>query len=216
MTEDLPPPETMREIVAEYVRALHVTYLDHVAHLPPGERGALPLRPGHDLTIVAAAARRLHLVATTAEVAPAAAAVTGEHCGLAWRVDFLDPSVLPGLGLVDDEDVLAVRRLLGTPDVVYHLAVTVGGTLSTHHAQHSAVALANLHTSTTRDADRLRQSLPHHPEVEELISCARLGLDRAATLLAAQLTAGRVGAAQEGAPTVATETLRLVVQDVTR
>lgn len=218
MTEDLPAPETMREIVADYVRAVHTTYLDHVRHLPPGERGTLPLRPGREVTVVAAAARRLHLVATTAEVtiptsegATFTATLTGDHAGLTWRVVFLDPSVLPALGLVDDEDPTQVLRLLGLHDVVYHLAVTVGGTLSTHHAQHSAVALANLHTSTSRDADRLRHALPHRLEVEELITCAWLGLDCAATLLAHEITGGRVSASGP-----ATDTLRRVVQDVTR
>jgi hypothetical protein len=58
-------PEAMRELVREYVRAVHTTYLDHVAHLPPAVRGALPLVAAGGVTVVAAAARRLHLVATT-------------------------------------------------------------------------------------------------------------------------------------------------------
>ena len=55
----------MRALVHEYVRAVHVTYLDHVQTLPPGERDALPLVAAGELTVVAAASARLHLVATT-------------------------------------------------------------------------------------------------------------------------------------------------------
>lgn len=58
VTDTTARPEVMRELVAEYLRAMHLTYLGHVAHLSPGERGALPLH-GH-LTVVAAAAHNLH------------------------------------------------------------------------------------------------------------------------------------------------------------
>lgn len=209
MAETVPPPETMRTVVAEYVRSVHSTYLDHVAHLPPGERAALPL-VGRHLTVLAAANQRLHLVATTRGWPEStAASVADEYADLAWQVAFLDPSILPSLGLVDDEDPAAVRRVLGVEDVVYHLCVMVGGSLTTHHAQHSAVALANQHTSLSRDAECLRHALPRSPEVEELVSCARLGLDHAAALLAADLTSGRVSGPRE-----ASDSLRQVVQDV--
>lgn len=195
-TPDVPAPEAMRDIVREYVGAVHATYLDHVRHLPPGERAALPLVPGNDSTVVAAAARELHLIATTRPFATGdgpLASVDDEYAGLRWRVHFVDPSVLPVLGLIEGDDPATVRRELGIDDIVYHLVVTVGGNLSTHHAQHSAVALANQHTALTRDAERLRRALPREAElVEELITCARLGLDRAAALLAVELTSGRV------------------------
>lgn len=194
-------PEAMREIVRGYVWTVHTTYLDHVRHLPPGDRATLPLvassgRAGSRLTVVAAAARRLHLVATT-DVLPAPvgpeAAVADEHRGVRWTVRFFDPSVLPGLGLLDDDTPAQVRRALGVGDTVYHLTVAPGGGLSGHHAQHSGVALANRHQKAIRDLDRIRHALPRHERtVDELGACARLGLDRAAALLAAELTAGRV------------------------
>jgi hypothetical protein len=57
-------PEAVRELVRSYVRELHATYLDHVRHLPPAERATLPLVAAEQLTVVAAAGRRLHLRGT--------------------------------------------------------------------------------------------------------------------------------------------------------
>jgi hypothetical protein len=186
----------MRDLVREYVGALHATYLDHVAHMPPAERGALPLVAAGQVTVVAAAAQRLHLVATTDPLpAPHGPEVelTDEHHGIAWTVRFYDPSVLPALGLLTEDTPADVRRALGIASIVYHLTVAVGGGLSGHHAQHSGVALANQHTKTTRDLERIRRALPRQTWlVDELGVCTRLGLDRAAALLAADLTSGRV------------------------
>jgi len=146
-------PEAMRELVREYVRAVHTTYLDHVAHLPPAVRGALPLVAAGGVTVVAAAARRLHLVATTDRLpAPDGpeVEVADEHRGIAWTVRFFDPSVLPGLGVLADDGPHDVRRVLGIADTVYHLTVAGGGGLTGHHAQHSGVALANQHAKALR------------------------------------------------------------------
>lgn len=208
-------PEAARDLVREYVRVVHGTYLDHVATLPPGERAALPLLRAGSLTVVAAAARRLHLVATTDRLP----AVRGpevelhdEQGELGWAVRFFDPSVLPALGVVSEDSPGEVRRVLGVADTVYHLTVAVGGGLDAHTAMHSGVALANQHTRALRDADRLRHALPRRQaEVDELADCARLGLDRAAALLAAALTAGRV---RPAAGTSAAVCLAAVAADV--
>src|SRR5688572_21446832 len=112
-------PEVMRELVGEYVRAVHTTYLDHVAHLPPAVRGALPLVAAGGVTVVAAAAQRLHLVATTDRL-PALSGpeveLADEHRGIAWSVRFFDPSVLPELGVLVDDGPHDVRRVLGIAD----------------------------------------------------------------------------------------------------
>lgn len=188
-------PEAMRELVGEYVRTVHTTYLDHIAHLPPAVRGALPLIAAGGVTVVAAAAQRLHLVATTDRLpAPDGPEVEipDEHRGIAWTVRFFDPSVLPELGVLADDGPHDVRRVLGIADTVYHLTVAGGG-LTRHHAQHSGVALANQHAKALRDLDRIRRALPGRQRiVEEFGVCARLGLDRAAALLAGDLTSGRV------------------------
>jgi hypothetical protein len=205
----------MRKLVGDYVRAVHTTYLDHVAHLPPAVRGALPLVAAGGVTVVAAAAQRLHQVATTDRLpAPEGpeVEVADDHRGVAWTVRFFDPSVLPGLGVLADDGPHDVRRVLGIADTVYHL--TVAGDLTGHHAQHSGVALANQHAKALRDLDRIRRALPGRQRiVEELGVCARLGLDRAAALLAGDLTSGRVVLAA-GVP--AASCLDAVLDDVNR
>ena len=210
-------PEVMREVVRDYVWTVQTTYLDHVRHLPPGERAALPLAAARHVTVVAAAARRLHLVAT-ADALPAPlgpeVAVTDEHRGTSWSVRFFDPSVLPELGLLGDDAPEDVRRVLGVGDVLYHLTVAAGGGLTAHDAQHSGVALANLHAKGLRDLGRIRHALPRQERtVDELGVCARLGLHRAAALLAADLTGGRV-APEPGTP--AGSCVEAVLADVTR
>lgn len=159
----------MRDVVRDYVAVLHATYLDQVAPLPALRRAALPLVAAREVTVVAVATRRLHLLATAQPMAMTSAmtstrtsATTGaiaaeqpsepveEHLGIRWIVLFYDRSVLPALGDLVDDDPADVRRVLGVADTVYHLTVDVGGGLSGHHAQHSGVALAHQHTSELR------------------------------------------------------------------
>lgn len=210
-------PEAMRALVREYVAALHATYLDHVAHLAPGTRAALPLVAARRLTVAVAATRQLHLVATTTPMpAPQGPEVElhDEYRGVAWTLRFFDASVLPALGLLPDDSPAEVRRALGITDTAYHLTVAIGGGLTGHHASHSGVALANQHSQAVRDLERIRRALPHQERtVDELGDCARLGLDRAAALLAADLTSGRVAPAP-GTP--ANSCLAAVLADVTR
>lgn len=209
-------PEAMRDLVRDYVFTVHTTYLDHVRHLPPGERGALPLIAAGRITVIAAAARRLHLVATTDPLPTThgpEVEFADDYSGVTWTVRFYDPSVLPDLGLVTDDSPDVVRRILGVSATVYHLAVAIGGGLGGHHAQHTGVALANQHARTVRDLDRIRRALPQQARgVDELGACVRAGLDLAAALLATDLTAGRV-APTPGTPAAAS--LRAVVDDVT-
>lgn len=219
MTDDVPRtgPEAMRDLVRDYVGTLHATYLDHAEHLPPAERCALPLVAAGHVTVVAAAAHRLHLVATTDRFpAPRGSevALTDDYRGTTWTVRFYDPSVLPELGILPDDSPAAVRHALGVTDAVYHLAVAVGGGLSGHHAQHSGVALANQHARVFRDLDRLRRALRTQPVlVDEFRDCVRLGLDRACALLAGELTSGRV---RPEPGTSAEDCLGAVLEDVGR
>ena len=208
-------PEGMRQLVRDYVWTVHATYLDHVKHLPPGVRAALPLVAAPQLTVAATAARRLHLVAVTTAL-PAGAdhevAITDEHAGTRWTTRFYDPTVIPALGVLTDDSPADVRRVLGVADTVYHLTVEPGGGLDSHHAQHSGVALANQHARAARQLDRLRHALPQRQDlVDELGACVTLGLDRAAALLASELTDGRV---RQGSSAGAL--LDAVVEDVQR
>ncbi|MGH3362612.1 MAG: hypothetical protein ACRDOM_09170 [Nocardioides sp.] len=210
-------PEAMRQMVRDYVVTLHTSYVDHVQHLPPAERGALPLIAARQVTVIAAAARRLHLVATTTPMPPPQGQeveLVDDYLGLLWRLRFYDPSVVPELGLLAEDEPEDVRRVLGVADTVYHLCVTVGGGLSGHHAQHSGVALANQHAKTARDLDSIRRALPQQVRaVGELGACVRNGLDLAAALLAAELTARRV-VPIPGTP--AAGSLQAVLDDVSR
>lgn len=196
VTEGAPPPEEMRGIVQDYVRTVHVAYLGHARLLPPGERGRLPLVAAGHLTVVAAAGRSLHLIATTDLLPPLRGQeveLVEEHEGTTWALRFYDPTVAPQLGVLTEDTPEAVRQVLGISDVVYHLTVSVGGGLTGHHAQHSGVALVNRHSSTGRDLARIRAAHPRdEPLVGELESCVRLGLPRAAALLTRELTSGRI------------------------
>lgn len=191
-----PPPEEMRGIVQDYVRTVHVAYLDHARQLPPADQGRLPLVAAGHLTVVAAASRDLHLVATTDLLPPPRGQeveLEDEHDGTTWALRFYDPTVAPQLGVLAEDTPEAVRQALGISDVVYHLTVSVGGGLTGHHAQHSGVALANRHASTARDLARIRAAHPRDEAlVGELESCVRLGLHRAAALLAREITSGRI------------------------
>lgn len=207
----------MRQLVRDYVLALHGAYLDHTRHLPAGERGRLPLVAAQRVTVVAAATRQLHLLATTDHLPTPQGPeveIVEDYLGLSWVLRFFDPSVLPALGLLQDDEPAEVRRVLGVDDTLYHLAVDVGGGLGPHHAQHSGVALANQHAKTSRDLDRLRNSLPRlTATVDELGVCVRSGLPQASALLAAELTGHRVSLPPG---TSALEALAAVLDDVTR
>jgi hypothetical protein len=210
-------PEAMREIVRDYVRAVHAAYLDQARHLPPAEQGALPLLAAAGLTVVAAAGRRLHLVATTDRLPPPRGQeveLSDEYEGTGWTMRFYDPSVLPDLGVLAEDTPEAVRRALGISDTVYHLTLDIGGALSGHHAQHSGVALVNQHTRVARDLARLRRAYPGRLAlIDELAVCARIGLERAAALLTAELTSGRV---EPAAGRAATACVAAAVEDVGR
>lgn len=204
----------MRRLVRDYLLTMHATYIDHVRHLPPGQRAGLPLVRGHPLTVGVAAARQLHLVAVRGAL-PAVVDEpddVDEYRDVRWIVRFYDPSVLPELGLLADDDPADVRRVLGVVDPLYHLTVTPGGGLDGHHARHSGVALANQHTRTGRDLERVRAALPGRSSVvDEFAVCVRLGLNTAAAGLARDLSAGRVDSIV-GTPAEAT--LDALVADV--
>lgn len=196
-------PEDARAQLRDYVRALHQAYLGGARLLAPGEQATLPLYAAPRVTVVVAAARHLHLIATTDPLpAPRGQEVAelDELDGLRWTVRYYDPVVLPDLGMIGEHagaDPAAVRRALGIGDVLYHLSVTPGGGLTAHHAQHAGTALVNEHAAAARDGEALRALAPGHADlVDELITAERLGLHRSLRLLAAEL-AGDDGAVAE-------------------
>lgn len=195
---DAASPEEMRARLADYVYALHKAYLTHVELLAPAERASMPLAGQTRITVAVAAARDLHLVATT-DPLPAPRGpeveVADEFAGVSWVVRFFDPSILPELGLLgsagSDEagtNPVAVRRVLGVAEVVYHLSVSIGGALTAHHAQHAGVALANQHAAAIRDGQAIRHAYPGKEHlVDEYVVAERLGLTHSARLLASAI-----------------------------
>ena len=180
--------------MADYVAALHGAYLDQAAQLSPGERGELPLIRSGNFSVVAVGTRYLHVLATTTPlptVVEPEVAVPGLDRDLTWTLRFYDPVIVPELGLIiegDSADPRAVRGVLGIADVVYHVSIAPGGGLSGHHAQHAGTGLANAHAAAARDFETMRSVAPSQRDViDEFAAAQRLGLHRAAELLAGDL-----------------------------
>jgi hypothetical protein len=209
-------PERMRRAMADFVAAVHEAYLAQARLLPPAERARLPLLRAAGLTVAAAGARNLHVVATEERFpAPAGQEVelAGEADGLTWSVRFFDPVVLPALGLVDESAGPApqeVRRLLGLRTYLYHLVVEPGSQLTPHHATHAGTGLASAHATAARDLEAIRAHAPGRQElVDELAGAAAAGLVRAQALLARAIAPGDEGvAAAAGAARPQPEALR--------
>jgi hypothetical protein len=184
-------PEQMRSAMASYVEALHIAYLDIARLLPPAERTRLPLLTAGPLTVVAAAARHLHVIATTDRLpAPSGPEVEldGELPDLRWTLRFLDPVVLPELGLLDESispKAADVRRVIGIGNIVYHLSVAPGGGLTAHHASHAGTGLANQHAAAHRDFDALRHlAKGRELLIDEMAVASQLSLHNAVRALA--------------------------------
>jgi hypothetical protein len=189
-----PTPEAMRAALAGYVRAVHEAYLDAGALLAPAERARLPLLDEAPLTVVAVGTAYLHVVATREPlprpVGPEVelADATGP---MQWVVRFVDPVVLPDLGLLDESAgprLDDVRRLLGVRTHVYHLAVAPGSGLTAHHAQHAGTGLAHQHASAARDFETIRaHARGREPLVDDMAGAALAGLRFAQAALATRI-----------------------------
>lgn len=184
-------PLDMRAAVAEYVTALHRSYLAQADTFAPAVRGRMPLLTGGPLTVAAVGARNLHLIATHEGLGPLRGqevSLPGSLPGLAWSLRFYDPVVVPALGLVDERAEPAyaeVKHALGLTTVVYHVVAQPGSGLTPHHAGHVGSGLASGHSSAARDFETIRSRV-HGREalVDELVGAASAGLPRAQALLA--------------------------------
>ncbi len=177
--------------MADYVTALHHAYLEAAAHLPPGDRGRLPLLAAGPLTVAAVGARNLHVIGTTDPLPrPVGQEVEleGSEGDLLWRLRFFDPVVAPALGLIDESEEpqqARVRDALGLASVVYHLTVPPGSGLTPHHAQHAGTGLAHSHAAAARDYDTIAHLAPGASAlVREMHAADAAGLDASALLLA--------------------------------
>jgi hypothetical protein len=188
---DTPGPEGMRAAVADYVTALHRSYLAQADTFPPAVRGRMPLLAGGPITVAAVGARNLHLLATREALGPLRGQeveLTGELPGLAWSLRFYDPVVTPALGLIDEREEPAyaeVKHALGVTTVVYHVVAQPGSGLSPHHAGHVGSGLASGHSTAARDFETIRSRVRGRERlVDELVGAASAGLPTAQALLA--------------------------------
>lgn len=189
-------PLDMRAAVAEYVAALHRSYLAQADTFPPAVRGAMPLLAGRGpatppLTVAAVGARNLHLLATREDLGPLRGQeveLTGSLPGLEWSLRFYDPVVTPALGLLDETDGPAyaeVRHALGVSTAVYHVVAQPGSGLTPHHAGHVGSGLASGHSAAARDFETIRSRVRGRERlVDELVGAASAGLPTAQALLA--------------------------------
>jgi hypothetical protein len=188
-------PEAMRAAVAGYVHEIHRSYVDQAATFSPGVRGRMPLMTAGRITVAAAAARNLHLLATVEELGPPRGqevAVSAEYAGVAWALRFFDPVVLPDLGLLEEREAPAfedVKRALGVGTVLYHVVAQPGAGLSGHQAAHVGTGLANGHSAAARDFETIRSRVRGREAlVDELAGAAVAGLPHAQALLAREIS----------------------------
>lgn len=184
----------MRTAMADYVRAVHQSYVDASATLAPADRARLPLVSAGEVTVLAVGARNLHVLATTEHLpAPRGQEVELDDSidDLRWRLRFFDPVVVPALGLIDETEAAQpdrVRDVLGVRTVVYHLSVPPGGGLTGHHAMHAGTGLAHTHASAVRDYDTIASEAPQAAAlVLEMRGADVAGLPRAVLLLAREI-----------------------------
>jgi hypothetical protein len=184
-------PEQIREAVAGYVTEIHRAYLAQALTFRPGVRGQMTLLDGRPLTVVAAATRNLHLLATHQPMGPLQGpevAVDSELDGLRWQLRFYDSVVTPELGLIDEREQPAfdeVRHALGITTVIYHITAQPGAGLSAHQASHVGTGLANGHSSVARDFETIRsRARGRELLVDEMSGAAAAGLGHAVALLA--------------------------------
>ncbi|MGI8518269.1 MAG: hypothetical protein ACR2ME_08010 [Acidimicrobiia bacterium] len=186
-------PEGMRTALADYVRSVHQAYASQATTQPPAIQGRMTLL-STPFTVVAAAARNLHVIATRETLsAPRGqeVEVADSIDGVEWVLRFLDPIVLPSLGFIDESAAPRpdlVRRAIGISTHLYHLIVQPGSQLTQHHAGHAGSGLANSHVAEARDFEAIRAAAKGREAlVDEMEGAAAAGLPRAQVLLAREI-----------------------------
>ena len=220
---DQPRPEDMRRAMADYVNTVHEAYWSLARQQTPAVRGRMPLL-AEPFTVVAAGVRNLHVIGTREPLAAPSGpevATDDQVGGLRWTLRFLDPVVLPALGLIDESAGPAgeqVRRVLGLGTHLYHLVVQPGGQLTGHHAGHAGAGLANAHVADARDFEAIRAHARGRERlVDEMEGAAIAGLIRAQALLAREIAPhDEVVARLVEAPTPDTAALRRALLDAVR
>jgi hypothetical protein len=188
--------DQMRRAVAQFIAAVHSSYVREASVLSPAARAGLPLFSAGRFA-VAVGTRYLHVVATAENLAVpggADASIEDSHAPLSWAVGFFDPVVLVGLADLDETvqpAILGVRLALGVRTVLYHFTIGGGSTLDPHRAVHVAARLFSAHRAAADELDTIRQLVPGQEElVDEMAGAAAAGLARAHALLACALAPG--------------------------
>lgn len=187
----------MRQSMAEYVRSIHDAYTAQARTQPPAVRGQMALIGG-EITVIAAGAANLHVVATRETLPPpvgqeveVAETIEG---GPSWILRFYDPVVLPSLGVIDESEAPRpdlVRRVLGVSTHLYHLIVQPGAELTAHHGGHAGAGLANSHVARSRDYESMRSAARGREAlVDEMEGADVAGLLHAQALLAGAIVPG--------------------------
>lgn len=153
-------PEAMRGAMADYIHAVHQAYLEAISgRISTEQLGKLPLLAG-PFDVAAVGASQLHVIATrdlTLPLDEREITVPGGLGPLSWTVRFLDPVIVPPLGLIDDVGPTGGQQVvatLGVSSVLYHLTSTIAGALSPHQATHAGAGLANAHLRALEGTSR--------------------------------------------------------------
>ena len=123
---DQTTPDQMRRAAAQFIAAVHASYLGESAALTPADRARLSLLSAGPFSVAAVGTRYLHVIASTEDLAPLGpreASIEDSRPPLSWVTRFYDPVVLPSLGELDEAGgpaIGGVRRALGVRTVLYH------------------------------------------------------------------------------------------------
>ena len=106
-TGDQATPDQMRRAAAQFIAAVHASYLGESAALTSAARGrAAPAIRWALSRVAAVGTRYLHVVASTEDLAPrlgaGEASIEDSRAPLSWVTRFYDPVVLPRLGELDE------------------------------------------------------------------------------------------------------------------
>lgn len=204
----------MRRALAAYVRSAMQAYGDAARLLAPADQARMPLLASDDLTIIVVGTRNLHLLGTTERLpAPAGPEVAVDDAvdSIRWHLRFFDPVIIPGLGLIDESERPQpglVRDALGVRTHAFHLIVSPGSGLTSHHAQHAGTGLAHSHAAAVRDYDAIAALAPQRIDlVREMRAAEVAGLPLAQLLLARAILPGLVATDSASFDAVRTELL---------
>jgi hypothetical protein len=184
----------MRQAAAQFIGAVHASYLGESAALTPAARARLPMLAAGAFSVAAVGTRYLHVVASTealAPLGPGEASIKDSRAPLSWVTRFYDPLVLPSLAQLDEAAgpaIGGVRRALGVRTVLYHYTVAMGATLDPHRAGHIGARLFSAHQAAIDEFEAIRRLVPGQDDLtREMEAAAAAGLLRAHALLACAL-----------------------------